>query len=314
MRALVWRGGALGDFLLTLPVHDLLDALPVSVDRAVLERTDFHELALRGAGAREARDPAFGGFHALFADDVPMPRDLGDWLASFDVLLAWLPGDTELLRSRLESTGIARVRIWPPYPAEPSNHHQAEWHLSQVSELFGTSSSAVPVLFAKEPREAIQERLCIHVGAGSERKRWPAERLAEVARQLGRDASLEICLISGPADDAAREAMIEALGPAPFRDWRSLPLAELARKLRRSRLYLGHDTGPSHLAAACGCASIALYGPTDPNRWGIRGPGPVRHLRAPSEHLEDLSVDVVLGACYERLSATADRTLPTRND
>jgi ADP-heptose:LPS heptosyltransferase len=49
------------------------------------------------------------------------------------------------------------------------------------------------------------------------------------------------------------------------------PLGKLAALLSHASLYLGNDSGITHLAGACGVPTIALFGPTDPLIWGPRG-------------------------------------------
>ena len=52
----------------------------------------------------------------------------------------------------------------------------------------------------------------------------------------------------------------------------NLPLRELAAQLTRCRLFIGHDSGVSHLAAACGASCVLLFGPTDPAMWAPPAP------------------------------------------
>jgi ADP-heptose:LPS heptosyltransferase len=52
---------------------------------------------------------------------------------------------------------------------------------------------------------------------------------------------------------------------------RNLTLAQVAALLRRSALYLGNDSGITHLAAAIGAPTVALFGPSDPQKWRPRG-------------------------------------------
>jgi len=50
-----------------------------------------------------------------------------------------------------------------------------------------------------------------------------------------------------------------------------MPLARLGRTLARARLYIGNDSGITHLAAAAGCPTLAIFGPTNPAVWAPRG-------------------------------------------
>ncbi len=78
-------------------------------------------------------------------------------------------------------------------------------------------------------------------------------------------------------------------GSVVARDW---PVRTLGAALSRAGLFLGNDSGASHLAAASGAPTLALFGPTDPARWAPVGPS-VATLRAPGGVLANLSVDAV---------------------
>ena len=79
---------------------------------------------------------------------------------------------------------------------------------------------------------------------------------------------------------------------------RNLPLPELAAALARCRLFLGHDSGVSHLAAAVGTPCILLFGPTDPAMWAPPGDH-VRVLRR-GESMDTIAVDEVTAAAIWR--------------
>ena len=79
----------------------------------------------------------------------------------------------------------------------------------------------------------------------------------------------------------------------------SLPILMLAGVIQRSRVYLGNDSGVTHLAAAVGTPTLALFGPTSPAVWAPRG----EHVGVLHEpRLDDLKEKTVL----ERLSAMTD--------
>ncbi|MFA7005674.1 MAG: glycosyltransferase family 9 protein, partial [Verrucomicrobiia bacterium] len=105
----------------------------------------------------------------------------------------------------------------------------------------------------------------------------------------------DILLIGGEADDAARRAL------APFNlpvAW-NLPLPQLAAILGRCALFAGHDSGITHLAAAVGVPTLALFGPTSPNIWAPLGPR-VRVVTA-NGTMDTLAVEMVLAVLQEVL-------------
>jgi heptosyltransferase III len=82
---------------------------------------------------------------------------------------------------------------------------------------------------------------------------------------------------------------------------RGLPLRALGALLARARLFVGNDSGVSHLAAAYGTPALSLFGPTDPALWAPRGPR-ARFLQAPDGRMEGLALDVVEKAARELYS------------
>ncbi len=105
-----------------------------------------------------------------------------------------------------------------------------------------------------------------HPGAGREDKTWGEERLARLAQQLSERCSLHPVISWGPGDEARAERLA-ALLPGASRP----PLLDfpgLARLYSSSRLFVGGDTGPLHLADALSVPTLALFGPTDPQRNG----------------------------------------------
>jgi ADP-heptose:LPS heptosyltransferase len=92
-----------------------------------------------------------------------------------------------------------------------------------------------------------RQTVVLHPYSGSARKNWPYERFLELERWY-------------PVEWAAGPAWVR------FDD-----LMELAQWIAGAALYVGNDSGITHLAAAVGTPVVALFGPTDPEVWGPRG-------------------------------------------
>lgn len=120
-------------------------------------------------------------------------------------------------------------------------------------------------------------------------KRWPAERFAELAAGL----AVPAVVAGGPAE-APLAAVIAAAAPGTRDLTGRTDLVRLGALARRAAFAVGNDTGPTHLAAAAGCPTLALFGAeSDPALCAPRGPRAAALRRVP---LADLGAAAVRGA------------------
>lgn len=123
--------------------------------------------------------------------------------------------------------------------------------------------------------------IVVHPGSGGRDKCWPLDRYALLVGQLPG----EVKVICGEVEGDLQEALGAKLCQT---------LDELVDILETARLYIGNDSGPTHLAGAMGVPTIALFGPTDPKQWAPVGPAvTVLSPRQPSE-MTWLDVQTVL--------------------
>jgi hypothetical protein len=201
---------------------------------------------------------------------------------------------------RLEALG----RVLPsvtPHPPEPpgAGESAATWLARPVARWVASAAlrppSCRPTDDERASGQALRDRLparflAVHPGSGSPRKNWPAERYAALAGRLA--AGSAFLVVEGPADRAAVQPLLKVPGATAARD---LPLRALGALLGDAALYVGNDSGVSHLAAAWGAATVVLFGPTEPGVWAPDAER-VLALRGRGGTLEDLEVDEVLEA------------------
>src|SRR5207342_2418516 len=118
----------------------------------------------------------------------------------------------------------------------------------------------------------------LNPGAGWDSKRWPLDRYAQVARYLTQRYELpSVVAWAGSREHEWAKQIVSGSGGqtmlAP-----AISLTELAALLRKTRLFIGSDTGPLHLAAAVGTPCVGLFGPTRPEVCGPYGSGHVSLL------------------------------------
>lgn len=263
-KILVLRGGAIGDFILTLPA---LTALRERYPRAHLELAGYPRIArlvLETGVVDRFISLDSAGMASLFsADSQPCGRLIG-----FDLIVSYLRDPDGTVRANLKRTGCDRVIATDPLPV--AGTHTAD-HLAAALKQAGISSGgpAIPRLSLSAIRKPVDNRLLLHPGSGGACKNWAVNGFVELACMATDQLNAEPMFIFGEADTDIRE---EIIGKHPH--VRILPecdLYELALELNACRSYVGNDSGVTHLAGAAGTGVVALFGPTDPAMWGPRG-------------------------------------------
>jgi heptosyltransferase-3 len=141
------------------------------------------------------------------------------------------------------------------------------WLHGMVPEARLLAPPSVPL-----PQELAQRLrpgyLVVHTPSMWRYKEWPRGHFRELIRLLAL-AGRQVVLTGGPAaaDRETVQAMEGAAEPALLLDAGVLDFGQLAGLLRGAALYIGPDTSVSHLAAACGIPVLAIFGPTNPQRW-----------------------------------------------
>jgi hypothetical protein len=229
-------------------------------------------------------------FSPLFSDSAQAGPSLREKLG--DVTSALLfASPASPLSMTLESLGVKQIVRQDPFPS--SVIHVVDYHLSLFSPR-DAEAQPIPQILIPElgPGAESSDVVAIHPGSGSAKKNWPLARYIQLAARLG-ERGERIAWIVGPAE--------QGLEPPPGADvWVLLPLPMLAARLAWCRLYVGNDSGVTHLAAATGCSTVALFGGSDPRVWAPRG-ARVNVIDSSSRGLRALSVRDVLPVCEDFL-------------
>jgi ADP-heptose:LPS heptosyltransferase len=302
-RILVIRGGAIGDFILTLPA---LKALRIARPHAHIEILGYKHIALLAENrfyAQAVRSIEYGPLGRFFASNSELPPELADYFASFDLIISYLYDPDRVFEKNLRRCGVKSLICGPARILETADHaarqlarpiEELEIDVADLSERIFPSTTDRE--FAREfLGNASQPIVAIHPGSGSPQKNWPMENWIALFSQAGRFADVDrVVVILGEADEAQKKRLESAWSARNICFAKSLPLPQLAAVLEQS-IFVGHDSGISHLAAAAGANCILLFGPTDPNIWAPCNMN-VRVLRAPNGNLDDVGVGSVQAA------------------
>jgi len=272
------RGGAIGDFIMTLPAIGALRERWPEAHIEILGYPHVIELAhgryyVDGTRSIEAKPMA--GF--FVPNSILEPR-LMDYFGSFNVVISYLFDPDSIFANNVRRCGVKQVIEASPRPKEA---HAAEHYCKPLESLAIYVEAPRPRLHLGEPdREAASRFLrmagrepivAVHPGSGSEKKNWPAEKFAAVARWLVDELAAQLLVVHGEADQRAVAKLGELLENRKFVVARGLKLVELAAVLERCALFLGNDSGITHLAAAAGAPVVAAFGQASPAIWEPRG-------------------------------------------
>lgn len=317
-RILIIRGGAIGDFILTLPAMKILrDAYPNAAIE-ILGYKHIAELANKRFYADRVRSIEYAALASFFARGADLPSDLADYLASFELIITYLYDPDLIFETNLRRSGVKNI---VPGPAKIAEHTHASRQLAEPLTHLGLKLGDLRARLYPLPDDtrAAQEFLnelprpivAIHPGSGSERKNWPLENWLELGNELLRLNSgfRSMIVVSGEADEKQAQRLKANWNNSRVRFATNLPLPALAAILAETT-FIGHDSGISHLAAAANATCVLLFGPTDPDVWAPVGEN-VQVIRAPNGDLNVLRVETVHKCLINRGTKAPPTFLPT---
>jgi len=286
-RILCIHQGAMGDLILALPA---IKALRNALQPQWLEIMGHPwtlPLVYGHPYADAVTDCNRAEMAPLFLEGAHLPEALKGHFGTFDAAFCF--SRSTALAHNLREAGIPTTVLLPPFPQGRQHlidHHLSSlkcWYESHSEGTLGIApSSATPkVYLSKDEKEWAGEFfrqrnfdrgkiIALHPGAGSRKKAWPPERFAALGKTLTQK-SKKLLIIQGPADTEAVEGVVAGLEGVSYLVVRDMPIIKLTALLSRARIFIGNDSGCSHLAAALGVPTLALFGPTDPLCWAPRG-------------------------------------------
>jgi heptosyltransferase III len=275
---LIVHPGALGDVLLAVPAIRALRAASAG-PIGLLAGSPVGRLLLE-----------YGEVDAVFALDGPAlvqlaargasaPHEIDRWLRRTATVVGWMDDPDGSWRTVFLSAGIPHVMIRSARRAAGPGH-QSEIILKMIAPLVSADCAArhplrVPERARHHGRRLIADTMgpssrdlvLIHPGSGSHHKCTSPDVMVAVI-DWAAASGLQPCLLEGPAD-ADMVAAVRCTRAIPA--IRGVDLSALAAVLSLATLYIGHDSGVTHLADWLDVPTIAIYGPTDPTRWGPVG-------------------------------------------
>lgn len=278
------HAGAIGDFILALRVvaslrhHVQITTPGASVRVEVLGNAATASLAVGRGGVDAAASQDVVKLHAMFAEHGPVDASCAEYFARFNIIVNMYASEDSTFTRRLRQTTRAEIVTIDVKPRSQTQHVTDGWldHLRQA----GMAVSIAPpsLSFTNEEREQGRRRLnqltetceapivLIHPGSSGRDKCWPIERFIAVAEDMtGR--GIRAAWMLGPVEleQYDSKVMTRLSSAAPVLS--ECDLVSAATAIASADAYLGNDSGMTHIAAAVGTPTVAVFGPTDPIVW-----------------------------------------------
>jgi ADP-heptose:LPS heptosyltransferase len=270
-RSLVLFPGSLGDFVCFMPALGVLSR-GQQVD--LFARSEFTDLAPSHVRVRALECYEIS---RLFMPGSAEETRLRDFFDSYSSIFSWTGSGSDTFVQQLESVSRGRARVFPFQP-KGLGIHQADYYLACIGEpSLKSRIEEIPLKPAAIAwgedywRRHFLERkqvLTLAPGSGAREKNWPKAFFQSVGNWWRRRTSSAVVIVVGPVEEERGDSIALSRGAVVARELR---LGQLAALLARSDLYLGNDSGVTHLAAALGIATVALFGPSDVRQWAPRG-------------------------------------------
>ncbi len=272
-KILVIRGGAIGDFILTLPALAALRSTFPDTRVDVLGYQHIASLA-NAAGVVDAVVPIESrALASFFARNGSLDPVMSEYFAGCQVIFSYLFDPDEIFRENLSRVTRAQVIQGPHRPDETRTEHAAEQLLRPLERMAIFGADSIPRItagsgFSPSPRDP--RLIAVHPGSGSARKNWSAEFWQALMARLGEGGVNRFLLIGGEAEGNRLDQMVARLPCDRCELLTGCPLPEVARRLAGAGAFVGHDSGISHLAAAVGLRGVALWRESNATIWRPR--------------------------------------------
>jgi len=297
-RGVIITPGAIGDCLLMLPLARFMKESCRLGGIEFIGHTEYIDFYPGRTCVDGIRSIDSIDFHRLFADAKDFAVEDGDALITAFGRYEWITsflgaGDSNFEHNLIYTVNCHRAAEVTTLPLEAQdkfNGHISEFYIGR----FNTANTlwVAPPKFDARARtvQPTQADICcgqsllqtqgieparrvviIHPGSGGREKCWHLDNFCKLAETLARKA-MQVLFLLGPAelerfDDKATKR-IEGVGKCMS----GLGLLEVMQILACADLYIGNDSGITHLAAALGTPTLAIFGPTDAKLYGPIGP------------------------------------------
>jgi ADP-heptose:LPS heptosyltransferase len=283
---LIIHQGALGDFILALPALETIRKAFRQARSVIMGYPRILGLVHERFYADDIFSVDQKGMASFFNREGSLDFTLSEFFKTFDFIIVFGKDEEGAIIGNLKRVCQGRILSINSFPPWDEKIHVTDYLLKQLDQYGVRASASHPKLYLrKSDREwardfweskgvAPGERskvIILHPGSGSKKKAWPLDRFLSLTRALQDRLGSRMLVVLGPAEGPDVRKAFETLGPNAPVLAEGLTLLQLASVMEGCRFFVGNDSGITHMAAALGLPTVAIFGPTDRRVWAPRG-------------------------------------------
>jgi ADP-heptose:LPS heptosyltransferase len=283
---LVIHQGALGDFILALPALEALRKAFPHAKSVIMGYPRILDLVERRFYADEIFSIDQKGMASFFNREGSLDFTLSEFFKTFDLIVVFGKDSEGTIIANLRRVCQGQILSVKSFPPWEERVHLTDYLLKQFVHHGFPRSRPHPKLYLRESdrewgmafwrskgvfRAGRSKVIILHPGSGSKKKVWPLDRFINLARTLQDRLRSKILVVLGPAEGPEVRKAFETMGPDAPVLAKGLTLLQLASVMEGCWFFIGNDSGITHMAAALGLPTVAIFGPTDQQVWSPRG-------------------------------------------
>jgi len=279
---LLFRLGGLGDLLVAFPSIHLLRKKLFPCSLSLVCREEYGEI-LKETGVVDNLVSSSQASLAPLFESQPYPQELTQWLGEFSLILGWLQKESSLNQKEfctfLDKKKCRFFVVSPDIPGQISRHffERTREFLSQEEGPSPSFNDCTLMPLSPSQREeglkllgeefsmhkdelelGTHKIVVVHPGSGNKSKCWPLDNFIAIINELDQERYRGV-LVTGYAETDLENKLKRHTLPKNWVWLHNPPLLKLSGLLTVSALYLGNDSGITHLAAACGTKVVAHF-------------------------------------------------------
>jgi ADP-heptose:LPS heptosyltransferase len=282
---LIVHQGAIGDFILSLPAVEAIHRFYPGAFFTFIAQPAIVEIIQKRPYFKQVFDCSDRCWASLYNSKGNVAGVLYDLLPQVESTFVFGRPASQIIADNLANHLGNPAHRLDSFPETNLGFSVGDYQCRQLEKI-GIPATPPPDAIIAPPHHTVLEArdflsqnlgpkdrfVLLHPGSGGKQKLWAVAGWLSVINKLSAHSHIRFALLQGPADAGIVQhlrSQLESHSLIPVENWQ---LGKLAALMRQADLYLGNDSGITHLAAACGIPTVALFGPTDPQIWGPRGP------------------------------------------